>query len=97
MAFLGMKKIYSTVKVMCLNTFFIQFWWENAFGGSDSSPSPSGEGRVFIFTTMRRWDLKLERSLPGQQSTQSNTPSVWVTPGPTAQGSAALHSPERRG
>lgn len=54
-------------------------------------------GGVFIFTTMRRCGLKLERPSPGQRSTQSNTPTVWVTPGPAAQCSAAPRSPERQG
>ena len=52
--------------------------------GCDSSPFPLGKSRVFIFTTMRRCSLKLERPSQDQQSTQSNTPTVWVTPGPAA-------------
>lgn len=57
----------------------------HSFVLSDSSPFPRGKGRVFIYTTMRRCGLKLERPLPGQQSTQSDTPAVWVTPGPAAR------------
>lgn len=65
---------------MCHNTFLhvhiILVGKCHAFGLSDSSPFPLGKGRVFIFTTMRRCNLKLERSLPGQQSTQSDIPSL---------------------
>ncbi len=67
------------------------------FGLSNSSPFPLGKGRVFIFTTMRRCSLKLVRPLPGQQSAQSDTPTVWVTPGPAAQCSTVPHSPKRQG